>query len=48
LRSAEVRESFAKVGMEPVIGTPQEFATAMAHEAPRWAEIVKTSGIKVE
>jgi tripartite-type tricarboxylate transporter receptor subunit TctC len=48
LRSSEVRESFAKLGMEPMIGTPQEFATAMAHETPRWAEIVKTSGIKVE
>jgi tripartite-type tricarboxylate transporter receptor subunit TctC len=48
LRSSEVRESFAKLGMEPMIGTPQEFATAMAYETPRWAEIVKTSGIKVE
>lgn len=48
LRSSEVRESFARLGMEPVIGTPQEFATAMAHETPRWAEIVKSSGIKVE
>jgi tripartite-type tricarboxylate transporter receptor subunit TctC len=48
LRSPDVRESFAKLGMEPVIGTPQEFATAMAHETPRWAEIVKSSGIKVE
>jgi tripartite-type tricarboxylate transporter receptor subunit TctC len=48
LRSSEVRESFAKLGMEPMIGTPQEFATAMAHETPRWAEIVKSSGIKVE
>lgn len=48
LRSSDVRANFAKLGIEPMIGTPREFATVIAAEAPKWAEIVKSTGIKVE
>jgi tripartite-type tricarboxylate transporter receptor subunit TctC len=46
LRSAEMKAALAKRGLEPVIQTPQEFAQFIRGEVPRWAEIVKISGVK--
>jgi len=48
LRSAEVRASLDKLGIEPKITTPQEFAAVIAVEAPKWARAVRQTGIKVE
>ena len=47
LRSAETRASFAKLGIEPMIATPAEFAAIVAREVPKWAEIVRITGVKV-
>jgi tripartite-type tricarboxylate transporter receptor subunit TctC len=47
LGSAEMRASLAKRGLEPVIQTPQEFGKFVQSEIPRWAEIVKASGVRV-
>ncbi len=46
LRSPEMRASFAKIGTEPVITTPQEFAALIASEVPKWAEVVRVIGVK--
>jgi tripartite-type tricarboxylate transporter receptor subunit TctC len=46
LRSPEMKASLEKIGLEAVIQTPQEFAAFIRAEAPRWAEIVKVSGVK--
>jgi tripartite-type tricarboxylate transporter receptor subunit TctC len=46
LRAADVRASFAKLGIEPATGTPAEFATIIAEGVPKWAEMVRISGIK--
>ena len=48
LRSAEMRASFARLGIEPKITTPAEFAAIIAQEAPVWAEAVRVTGIKAE
>jgi len=48
LRSAELRESFAKLGLEVKIGTPSDFAAAIADDAKEWGGIVKETGIKLE
>jgi tripartite-type tricarboxylate transporter receptor subunit TctC len=48
LRSPELRASFARLGIEPKITTPAEFGAIIAEEAPRWAEIVRITGIKAE
>jgi tripartite-type tricarboxylate transporter receptor subunit TctC len=48
LRSPEVVASFARLGIEPKITTPAEFAAIIAEEAPKWAEVVRITGIKVE
>ena len=45
LRSPEMKENMAKIGMAAKIGSPQDFAKFMAEEMPRWAEIVKTTGV---
>jgi tripartite-type tricarboxylate transporter receptor subunit TctC len=47
LRSSEMRASLAKLGIEPVISTPQEFTAIIAQEIPKWAEVVRTTGVKV-
>jgi len=47
LRSPETRAAFEKLGIEPKIRTPQEFAAILAEEAPKWAEAVRVTGIKV-
>ena len=48
LRSPEMRASFDKLGIEPKITTPQEFAAIIAEEIPKWAEVVRLTGVKVE
>jgi tripartite-type tricarboxylate transporter receptor subunit TctC len=48
LRSAEAEASFKKIGIEPRTGSPQDFARLIADEGPRWAEIVKITGIKLD
>jgi tripartite-type tricarboxylate transporter receptor subunit TctC len=46
LRSPEMKVALDKLGLEPVIQTPQEFGKFVIDELPRWAEIVKVSGVK--
>jgi tripartite-type tricarboxylate transporter receptor subunit TctC len=47
LGSPEMRASLARLGIEPRSGTAAEFAAIIAGEAPKWAEIVRITGIKV-
>jgi tripartite-type tricarboxylate transporter receptor subunit TctC len=47
LRSPDMRASFAKLGIEPTITTPQEFAAIIAREVPKWAEVVRITGVKI-
>jgi tripartite-type tricarboxylate transporter receptor subunit TctC len=46
LKSAEMRASFAQLGIEPIITSPQEFAAIIAEEVPKWAEVVRITGVK--
>jgi tripartite-type tricarboxylate transporter receptor subunit TctC len=48
LRSTATRAALDKLGIEPLTSTPQEFAAMIAEEAPKWAEAVRVTGIKVE
>jgi tripartite-type tricarboxylate transporter receptor subunit TctC len=48
LHAPAVRASFAKLGVEPKGGSSEEFAKLIADDAPRWAEIVKITGIKLD
>jgi len=48
LQSSELHESFAKLGLEPKIGTPSDFSAAIAEDARQWDSIVKETGITLE
>ena len=48
LRSPEIAGSLARLGIEPRITTPREFAAIIAADAPRWADIVRRTGIRIE
>jgi tripartite-type tricarboxylate transporter receptor subunit TctC len=46
--SRDMRTSFARLGIDARIQSPQECAAIMAEQAREWAEIVRLTGIKIE
>ena len=44
----EFRERLAKIGVEPAINTPEEFAAIIAAETARWRDVVRDLGIFVQ
>src|SRR5262249_61449298 len=46
LRSSELRASLTKLGIDPMITSPREFAAIIAREIPKWAEVVRITGVK--
>jgi tripartite-type tricarboxylate transporter receptor subunit TctC len=45
--SAEVRESFAKQGLEPATNSPEEFEALLRAEIAKWSRVVKETGVTV-
>ena len=48
LSSVTVQEAFAKLGADPVGGTPEAFGAYFNSELVHWAKAVKDSGIKMQ
>ncbi|MCE2921859.1 MAG: tripartite tricarboxylate transporter substrate binding protein, partial [Roseomonas sp.] len=48
MRTDDMRAKLAQQGSEPVGSTPEEFRAFLAAEIPKWAELVRISGAKVE
>jgi tripartite-type tricarboxylate transporter receptor subunit TctC len=48
LKSTDVRTNFTNLGIEPRGGTPEDFAMLLAQDAPRWFDIIRMTGIKLE
>jgi tripartite-type tricarboxylate transporter receptor subunit TctC len=48
LKTPELRASLARLSSIPKVGTPQDFAAFLAAEVPKWAELVKLAGAKVQ
>ena len=43
-----MKAALAKLSALPKTGTPAEFAAFIAAEMPKWAEVVKLSGARVD
>ena len=48
LNEPEMKQRLADQGAEVVANTPEEFAVFIREDTAKWAQIVKTSGIKIE
>jgi tripartite-type tricarboxylate transporter receptor subunit TctC len=48
LSSASVHEAFAKLGADPIGGTPEAFGAYFNSELVHWAKAIKDSGIKMQ
>jgi tripartite-type tricarboxylate transporter receptor subunit TctC len=48
LKSPEMIENLLRLGAEIKPGTPEEFGNFIAEEGPKWAEVIKSSGMKLE
>ena len=48
LASPDVRDQFAKQGLVPVGGSPQQLAALIEKDLPRWVKVVKDAGITQE
>ena len=48
LQSTELRANFANLGIEARGGSPEDFASLLAEDAPRWFDIIRMTGIKLE
>lgn len=46
LQMGETREAMAKLGVEPVGGTPEEFGATVQRDIVRWREIIQRGNIK--
>jgi tripartite-type tricarboxylate transporter receptor subunit TctC len=42
----ELRERFAKLGLEPTGGSAADLAATMKRDSERWAPVVKASGFR--
>jgi tripartite-type tricarboxylate transporter receptor subunit TctC len=48
LKSPEIEAAFARLAVEPRIGSPTDFAAFLARERERWDPVIKAAGVKVE
>ena len=47
-RAPEIKQKLLDQGAEPVGNTAEEFAAMLREEVPKWAEVIRASGIKPE
>jgi tripartite-type tricarboxylate transporter receptor subunit TctC len=48
LKTGEMHDTIVRLGADVKAGTPADFAAFIADEAPKWAEVIKSSGMKLE
>ena len=44
----ELQERFAALGLDPVGGTPEEFAQQLRAEDEKWAKVIRAANIKAK
>ena len=45
-RDPEFRTAVERIGVDPIVHTPAEFAQTIAAEAVRWRDLIREMGIK--
>ena len=48
LKDKDFAEQISAIGIDPLGGTPDEFAALLQKEIPRWKQIVQDAGVKIE
>jgi tripartite-type tricarboxylate transporter receptor subunit TctC len=48
MKTAEVRASLEKLGVEPRFGTPRDFAIVLADQARGWKAVIEATGVKLD
>src|SRR4029077_7138921 len=48
LKCSAMRETLIRLGADGKPGAAEDFAAFVADEAPKWAEVIKSSGMKLE
>src|SRR2546422_358936 len=48
LATAQVKERFASLGVQPVGNTPEQFGAVIREDLARWSKVIKSAGVKVE
>ena len=48
LKDEQVKAAMRNLGVEPAPGTPKEFDTYIRAETKKWAQVIKTAGIKLD
>jgi tripartite-type tricarboxylate transporter receptor subunit TctC len=48
IQQPDLRERFANQGIEPVGGTPEQFAQVIRSETAKWGKVIRDAGVKVE
>ena len=48
LKNPELRKRLNSLGLDPIGGTPEDFATAIRQEYERWGPLIKRGNIRVE
>ena len=48
LQKPEVKEKFLNVGVEVVVSSPEEFATAIKSEMAKLGKVIKDAGIRAD
>ena len=48
LKDPEFAAKISAIGIDPIGSTPEEFAVFLRKEIPRWKQIVKDAGVKIE
>jgi tripartite-type tricarboxylate transporter receptor subunit TctC len=48
LTSSEIEAAFAKLGVEPHVGSAEDFSAFLVKERERWGAVVKGANIRVD
>ncbi len=48
LQSPDMKQRLAGIGTEPVANTPEQFTAFLREETAKWANVIKSAGIKLE